>query len=186
MIVVGVDPSLSCTGIAIADTRTGHVRTSRVQSEPLAPARPPTMHQLEARTTRIVWCAGRILNTVPERFDLVVVEHPSTARPYGLLEDRCALYMDVVRILQRRGPVMPVTAATRAKYATGSGNAKKKVVLDAVRASMPDLAIADHNVADAVSLALMGARWLGAPLDMVGKQQMEAFGNVPWPEKEQD
>ena len=67
--VVGIDPSLTCTGIAISD-RTLGFRT--VQSKPSGP-------DLNARAIRIAGLAHDIINatTLGGLPDLVVIESPS-------------------------------------------------------------------------------------------------------------
>lgn len=63
-------------------------------------------------------------------------------------------------------PIIVATPKTRAKYATGNGNAGKKAVIEQVTARYPQFAVGgDDNIADAVTLVAIGARLTGRPID---------------------
>lgn len=177
MIVVGLDVSLTQTGIAVVDTEVRSVVTARV-------AAPKTEAGLAAMRLRIRKCVDGVMHRIPPRFDLVVVERPLPARGgFAALQlERAAAYWFLVDQLIPRGLVLDVHPKTRAKLATGDGNASKKDVLVRVREDFPDLVIRDDNEADAVVLADAGSRWLGAPLRAYTAEQEKAFANVAWPE----
>lgn len=176
MIAVGIDPSLTCTGVAVADVDRDAWRTGRARTEAGAETLP-----LVRRRMRLA--LARTLELVPGKFDVCVIEKPSEHSQYGKHNERVGLYWFLVDQLLPRGLVVPVGPTGRAKYATGDGWSKKPAVLEAVRLSMPHVMVPDHNVADAVALALMGARYLRRPLDVVGVKQDEAFAAVAWPGK---
>jgi hypothetical protein len=51
-----------------------------------------------------------------------------------------------------------------------------------MRALFPGVQIPDNNVADSLSLALAGARYLGNPLDgALTQKKTEAWAAVAWP-----
>lgn len=179
MLAVGIDPSLSCTGVAWWSSEDGW-GTARAKTQPAADG-----SVVEVRR-RLRTAAARTLWAVPDGADVVVVECPSARAQYGSHNERVGMYWYLVDQLIGAGVlVVPVYSKTRAMYATGNGNADKKAVKAAMRGLLPEVAIPDDNVADAVALALMGARFLGRPLDAVGPKQLKAYGAVPWPEKEQ-
>lgn len=180
MIVVGLDVSLTQTGIAIVDTELKRiVLATRVKSA-------SSGSSLMARRSRIRRCVDGVLRFVPARVDLVVAEMPlpPVSGKAGLQIERGAAYWMLVDQLLPRVPVVEVHPRTRAKLATGNGNGTKDDVVRSMRAAFPDLLIADDNVGDAVALAVAGARWLGAPLMEFSAKQDEAYGAVPWPERE--
>lgn len=77
-------------------------------------------------------------------------------------------------------PVL-VPPTNRAMYATGNGSAGKKEVLAAARAQHPDLTIGNDNEGDALVIACMGARHLGAPLDAEpSEKHLRAMDKVDW------
>ena len=117
--------------------------------------------------------------------DLVVIEQPAYSQSGGSTHDRSGFWWMVVgRLLAAEVPVAEVTPGGVKKYATGSGSSGKDAVLAAVIRRYPAVAVSGNDEADALVLAAMGARWLGAPLEAslpaVNLQAMEA---VRWPER---
>lgn len=175
MHAVGVDSSLTRTGFALVS--------------PLADVSPilatmPTVPEdgdLADLQRRIRYITGRVLRLVPGKV-LSVIETPYLPKHGGgAVLERVGLYWFLVDQLLQRGPVVTVAAATRAKYAADHGNATKDQVLAAMRAKHPDLVIPNHDAADALALADMGARFLGFPVDGdPSKQQLEAMSAVRW------
>jgi Holliday junction resolvasome RuvABC endonuclease subunit len=175
--VVGIDPSLSCTGLAIVDEN-GGVWTGRATTTTVDMVLPE-------RRRRIRLALSRILVQLPPQADLFVLEAPSQHSQMGNHNDRVGLYWLLVDQLLARGRVAEVNPMTRAMYATGNGNGKKKDVLAAMRALPLDAAIPDDNVADALALALMGARYLGIPADGdLDQKHLRAMGTPSWPTTE--
>lgn len=172
MIAVGVDPSLTCTGVAVLDG--GDVFTHRVK----APSQGST---LLARRGRIRHAIAGILAFIPARVDVTVIEIPNSSKQTGAHGERMALYWLLVDQLFARGPVVAVAPSSRAKLATGNGRASKDDVVTALRVAYPDARIPDDNVADALALAWAGARAAGAPTPPYNPGQEEAHARVSWP-----
>ena len=171
-IVVGIDPSLTCTGIAVMDGV--EVSTRRFVS-------PNIGATLLARRNRIRRAVDPILTFLPARFDVAVIEVPHSRQQYGAQNERIALYWFLVDQLIARGPIVEVAPSQRAKLATGNGRASKDDVIAATWAAFPDARIPDDNVADAVSLAWAGARWAGVPTPEYSPEQEGAFTRLSWP-----
>lgn len=171
--VVGVDPSLTCTGVATVGA-SGVVATTRFPTE-------GSGSLLDVRT-RVRYIVGSVLRFAPSGC-LSVIEAPYVPRHGGgQVLERAWLFGMLVDQLCLRGPVVQVRAKTRAKYGTGNGNAGKSDVLAAVRTAYPSVGVRDDNEADAIVLAAMGARYLGYPIDGQGsKKQLEAMTAVVWP-----
>lgn len=167
---------MTATGIAMAVD--GRVAVSRVRSA--------KADDLRGTRDRIRYVVGQVLRFAPASC-LTVIEAPIIPRHNaGAVLERAWLFGLLVDQLLLRGPVVEVRTKTRAKYATGNGNADKREVLAAVRATFPDVRVLDDNVADALALAGMGARWLGAPIDgALSKKQLAAMVAVRWPIKEE-
>lgn len=178
MFVLGVDQSLTMTGLAVSEFG---VRTSRVKSE-------PADGTLAGDRKRIRYIVSQVLRFAPP-VCLSVIEAPYVpqgGKAAGAVIERAWLFGLLVDQLMQRGPVVQVRTKTRAMYATGNGNAKKAEVLAAVRAAFPDLEVADDNVADALALLGMGARWMGEPIDgELSKKQLSAMDAVQWPDKKE-
>lgn len=172
MTVVGIDPSLTCTGVAIIDG--ADVVTRRVMS-------PNIGTTLLARRNRIRQAIAGILAPIPARVDVTVIEVPNSRQQFGAQNERTALYWFLVDQLLARGPVVEVAPSSRAKLATGNGRAGKGAVVTALRTAYPAAHIPDDNVADALGLAWAGARWAGIPTPDYLPGQEEAFARLAWP-----
>jgi crossover junction endodeoxyribonuclease RuvC len=186
MKVIGLDLSLTSTGVAVA-TQDGAV-TDRITSKPVPNA------TLEDRDVRLYAIERRVMEYVTGDVDLVVVEGPSYGSTTGHQHDRAGLWWLVVDALFRRGQrVVEVPPSSRMKYATGRGNASKDDVLSAVIRRYPHVDVNGNDEADALILAAMGARHLERPLEpgpylsaALPKQGMSkaclvAMGAVHWP-----
>lgn len=161
--VVGIDTSLTSTGLALLRD-TGIPVLARVRS---AGKKDDT---LAMRFQRLDKLGASIIAFVQEaKPDLVVIEGPSMASQHGHPHDRSGLWWLVAFSLHKLGlPTMEVPPNNRIKYATGKGAgplASKDAVLTAVVRRYSDIEVANNDEADAVLLAAIGMRMLGAPLE---------------------
>lgn len=180
MIVVGIDLSLTSTGLAMLDmhpTGLADHATERIQSKGRTDA------TLDQRWVRLDVLAHRISQwTVDHGPDLVVIEAPAFSRQTGSQHDRSGLWWRVVtRILGECYPVAEVPPTSRAKYATGRGNAGKDEVLAATIRRHPHLDILGNDIADAVTLAAMGCHHHDMPPTPMPKTNAAALDKVRWP-----
>ncbi|MBF6326537.1 hypothetical protein IU451_28975 [Nocardia cyriacigeorgica] len=161
--VVGIDLSLTSTGVAFIEPR-GDVRWTKTITT--------TGHRddtWEQRGRRI----GRILDEVCCTFiewgirgSLVALEAPSYGSTTGSVWDRAGVWWHVYTELIASGhTVLPVAPTVRAKYATGKGTAGKDAVLAAAVRRYADIEITGNDTADAVVLAAIGCRLIGQPID---------------------
>lgn len=178
MNVIGIDLSLTCTGIAIITP--DEVTTQRVVSRGKADA------TLEQRTMRLHNLALDISNTVwDSQPALVLIEAPAFSRSNPGMHDRSGLWWMIVQMLDSL-VVVEVTPGSRAKYATGRGNASKDDVLSAVVRRYLSVDVNGNDEADSLCIAALGARWLGCPIDdPMPKANLEAMKGVHWPERSQ-
>jgi crossover junction endodeoxyribonuclease RuvC len=176
--VLGVDPSLTATGLAIindAITGNGHAQTATIRSAPVGPS-------LTARLARIDDITGDI--EAHAGADLVVIEGPSLhSRDAGTWE-RAGLWWHTIRRIHAYGvPVVEVPPTTVKKFATGKGNADKVAVSVAMSRLWPDVDAASDNEWDALALAHIGAQRLG--MDVPSRaHHADALGKIQWPELE--
>lgn len=177
MLIIGVDPSLTSTGLAALTTwATGplsdgpHWDVRTVHSS--APKVPTEYAQLK-RMQLLVSQVDGILDQVcqqagPRTIDLAVIEAPAFSKNNGMAHERAGLWWLLFHALtQRACPVLVIKPNLRAKYATGRGNAGKDEVMLAASRRYPTAAITNNNESDAVVLAAMGARMRGEPVDQV-------------------
>ena len=176
MIVLGIDPSLTSTGLAVVDTEDRLVVD--VQTVLSKGGKSDSIEQRLDRIRRI----GAHVMTVGFRADLVVIEQPAYSRTAGHMHDRSGLWWFLVNAtLGSQRIVVEVAPTTRARYATGKGNAGKDEVLLAVAKRYPHVDVTNNNEADALVLAAMGADHLGAPLVDLPQTHRAALDGVQWP-----
>ena len=174
MPVVGIDPSLTATGLA---TPTGlHVVTSKLAAD----------DSMRNRRDRLTRAADEIEFTVVEavmpRTALIVIEQPAYSKTNYQHERSGLWWMIVDRLLDAGHLICEVSPSARAKYATGRGRASKDEVIAAVVRRYPDHDVRDNNTADALILRAMGCRYLGDPLeDGLPIAHKAALENVLWP-----
>lgn len=183
-VVLGVDPSLTVSGVALVEWDNTEPAWSTWRGFGV---KPETVTVASTRR-RIRKMLADILHRVPARLDLAVIEGPAMAATYTPLGDeRAGLRWMLVDQLLARGPVVLLSPSTR-QALTGVGSiprgtsaAKRKAaVTEAVRALVPAAHVADHNVADAVALAAAGAHRVGLPVPYTVKQ-LAVHGRAPWP-----
>lgn len=180
--VLGIDPSLTATGLAVLEVLpSGGHRWITLES-----VKNPRLRghaRIEAIRARL-----RAALEATSEGDLVVMEGPSFgSRGPGHHEIaglwwilRHDIYSLQPRVGQRHVAIVP--PKSRALYATGSGNADKIAVREAMQARFPEAVIVDDNVADAMTFATMGARALSRAVDTVESAQLAAMGKVVWPD----
>ena len=161
MIVVGLDPSLTGTGVAVIDT--DDVLTITCDTIGSKGHRDDKWTDRWGRITNL---ADTIAGAVPDGA-VVAVEAPSYGQArQGGVHDRAGLWWALYGRLTETGhDIHPVPPATRARYAAGKGNAGKDAVLAAAVRRYPQAPIVDNNQADAVVLAAYLARTLGNPVE---------------------
>lgn len=177
--VVGLDLSLTATGIAVLTDAPPHWDTTVVGSK-------PTGDDVAARADRLTDLSAAILLRCIGA-DLVCIERPAYSSNSGSVTDRAGLWWLVCARLVRglRIPVVDVVNNHLKTYATGRGNAPKDAVLaETVRrygALVPTLA--DNNEADALQLAALGMHHLtGRPLVDLPQTHTRALAAVKWPD----
>ncbi|MEV5140324.1 hypothetical protein AB0K71_06055 [Streptomyces syringium] len=168
--VAGLDISLTGTGIA---TVGGTIRV---------PTKGRRNDSLAARRNRIKLIADVVVTEVGD-VDLAAVEGPvSYSQPGGSTWDRAGLWWQVVdRLIGRDIPVAVIPPTCRAKYATGSGAARKAAVLEAAQRRYGAILDSDDE-ADALILRAMGLHFLGQPLTDVPAGHGVALVGCRWPD----
>lgn len=176
-VVVGLDLSLTATGLAVAGQGEIHfvyrIRTAGKKGDDLL-----------ARQRRLKDIMSAVLDeVVAQQPELVVVEAPSYGSQHGAQHDRSGLWWLVVETIIDLGiPLATVSPNGRAKYGTGKGNAAKAAVKAAVIGRYLNVEIHDDNEADAVLLAAMGSRHLGHPIeDFLDDAHLAAMDGAYWP-----
>lgn len=183
MIVAGIDPSLTSTGIAVLVD--GQPTLLRSIGHGTLSGR-----SYAHRSDRIVSECRAVINAVlgaPRPIDLAVIEGPAYGACNASTHDGSGLWWGLYSTLRaRRIPVAVIAPTTRAKWATGKGNADKATVLAAVRAWWPNTHIANHDQADALILAAIGAFHHDDPMPFPVKERHTAnLAAVQWPAEQE-
>lgn len=151
MNVVGVDPSISSTGVArIAPDG---IQVIRVKSK-------PTSDDTSARLTRLRDQASRVALLV-KGADLIVMEGPAFGKNNAMTHMLAGFWWLLAHGLEKTAPIAVVAPGTLKKFATGKGNASKDEVLAAAVRGFPDVNVTGNDEADALALAALGAVHLG-------------------------
>ena len=158
-IYVGLDLSLTSTGIAIIHDGTATVR--RITSKPKPKA--TTADQAE----RLDILVSQIISAIPPSDStMVAIEGPSYGSSGSAAHILGGLWWLVRHSLRVEGlDVTVVAPGTVKKYATGSGNAAKDQVLAAVVRRYPDVDVTGNDEADALVLAAIIARINGDAIE---------------------
>lgn len=191
MIVCGLDISLTSAGIA-------KLRNGRPVLLTTVGHKGGDSTSWTNRINRITSQAQAICAAAGRDCDLVVIEAPLTftgGPNTGAAYDRYAVFIGIGSQLMRWGvPFAVVPNATRCKWATGKGGKAsrettraehKRQVLAAVRDTWHPWRsrIRNDDIGDAVTLAEMGARYVGDALHFGPlRRHVEALGDVHWPE----
>jgi len=174
--ILAIDSSLSGTGLCrlVIDSYDADGYVGDYSLVTLAAPKKRGGHQDMSR--RITHLLARIdAAMAAEPFDLIVLEDiPYSAQPNHPLVWLWGKIID--RTVGRTLPLIVVNASTIKKFATGDGRAKKEVVALAMTNRYPALGIADNNQADAAALAMIGARFLGRPVDSMPKSHLQSKG----------
>lgn len=181
--VVGLDLSLTSTGVAVFSARNGAgwpVDTVDHQTIRSSGKRADTLIDRHHRLTNLI---GEIV-ALSATADLVVVEGPSIMSKGGSNWDRAGLWWGVVNVLHDGGIPVAVAAPTVVKkFAAGKGNADKAAVAVGIERLLRlwHLDCANDNEFDAVALALMGCQRLGFDVESRA-HQAACLESVEWPE----
>jgi crossover junction endodeoxyribonuclease RuvC len=177
--VVGIDPSLTSTGLALVHLD-GTVETRRIQSKGSKDA------SWNERADRL----GKLAMAITEPIapgSLVVIESPSYASVSTSSHDRSGLWWHIFQRLRNmhEATIVPVTPAQRMTYAVGKGGGRgtdKDNILAATIRRYPDVDITGNDIADAVILAAIGARLVGSPLEAsIPQANLKALAKLALP-----
>jgi crossover junction endodeoxyribonuclease RuvC len=154
--VVGIDPSLTSTGLAHwapgAGWDTTRIVTKGTNSD--------TYFQTERRLDRIVVGVGSFISN--HGASLAVLEWPAYSSNTGHAADRAGLFWIIARSISREWPGVRLAYCdprVRIKYALGKKVGSKDQVMAAAIKRYDDALIRNFDEADAVLLAAMGVRW---------------------------
>ncbi|WP_214317081.1 hypothetical protein [Nonomuraea sediminis] len=175
--IVGLDLSITSTGMATGLGWCEKVGRDGITKLPLR-MRYRTLNDLASTI---------IVLTNAEKADLVLVEKLVFNRQdggRGGAGERSYLYYRVMGTIADAGvPIVEVPQATLKTYALGKGSGSKGEIVDSIARRLPMFVTrGNHDMADAATLAAMGADHLGHPLADMPKTHRAALDKLTWPE----
>ncbi|AHJ88305.1 RuvC [Mycobacterium phage Hosp] len=176
MRILGVDTSLTATGLALIDIATWPPSNPpRQPGEPVSysaqvvtvGAPKPTKDKTKQAMARRV---RTLLSDIEEVFKEDRPEHVGMeALAYGARGEGAWvlpwIFGEVISLtVEYSVPLTVVATKARAKFATGNGNADKQTVLLAVNKLEPEAEVSNDNEADAMSVGAVVCQKLGLPI----------------------
>jgi crossover junction endodeoxyribonuclease RuvC len=177
--VIGLDLSLTGTGIAATHTGDGE---PRLWCSTRTPVRRPTLTRIDHH--RLHEAVSLIMGAARCRPDVVAIEEPIVTATGGVPLRMAELHGAVKHWLWSRSiPYVDVHLSKVKTYATGHGGAKKDAVLASMIATYGRLVhIGTHDEADALSLLAMTLDAYGQPLIDRPDTYRRALDGVRWPQ----
>lgn len=168
--VLGIDPSLNSTGLALVDSDHGvRLGTSKTQPDKSLPDPATTVAKLARMRTQYLACEGWLWGERDDRFDaepwpladLVVIEALSFGSHGSATRDLAGLWWLIIRALDQYDmPLGVVAPGTLKRWATGNGNADKRDIAAAMSQRWPGTTFRNTDEADALALASIGLHHL--------------------------
>ena len=151
MIIIGLDPSLSCTGwgvISRVGNRLSHIANGQVKTDPGA-SLPERLVTLDRELTDVILRYQPESGAVEEVF---VNKNPQSTLKLGQARGVCLL------ALARAGlPVAEYATRLVKKSVVGTGGAEKAQVQAMLRVLLPGVKLAGADAADALAVAIAHA-----------------------------
>jgi crossover junction endodeoxyribonuclease RuvC len=151
VLIIGLDPSLSCTGwgiVAKSGSRLSHVANGQVKTDPAA-SLPERLVTLDRELTDVILAYHPDTAAVEEVF---VNKNPQSTLKLGQARGVCLL------ALARAGlPVSEYATRLVKKAIAGTGGAEKAQVQAMLRVLLPGVKLAGADAADALAVAIAHA-----------------------------
>ena len=151
MLIIGLDPSLTCTGwgiVAKSGNRLSHVANGQVKTDPKAPLA-ARLVVLDRELTDVILAHRPDSGAVEEVF---VNSNPQSTLKLGQARGVCLL------ALARAGlPVAEYATRLVKKALVGTGGAEKAQVQAMLRVLLPGVKLAGPDAADALAVAICHA-----------------------------
>ena len=151
MLIIGLDPSLTCTGwgiVAKSGNRLSHVANGQVRTDPKA-SLPERLVTLDRELTDVIAHHRPDCSAVEEVF---VNKNPQSTLKLGQARGVCLL------ALARAGlPIAEYATRLVKKAIVGTGGAEKAQVQAMLRVLLPGVQLAGADAADALAVAICHA-----------------------------
>lgn len=165
MIIIGIDPSLTATGVYLDDCREAFtIKTKSKDGD-------RRLVQIRDMVDAIVLNRSHSLYVL-EDLPISARAAGKTGMAHGVIRERILWYED---------QYITLPPATLKKAAVGNGKAEKAAMIEGYRAAYPDVTITDDNQADAAWLAECGKALVGLPNKLACPEALDKYKDkVPW------
>lgn len=170
--VIGIDPSLTGTGIAVPTGATHKIGRPGI-----------TNMGWDAKEAAIEGLVCEIFAPADiQAVDAVVMEALDVAARYGGLIERIWLWLEIRRQCRLRNiPLLLVSSGQRLGYLTGKGSGPKGVVIETITRLLPGADLrGDDNRADALVFMMMGMDKLGHPIVTLPQKNRDWLDRCFW------
>lgn len=188
MRVLGIDTSLTATGLALIDVSNHGQRGDGNTTIFHADISVTTVSAPKPGKDKSKVAMARRVNRLIEQIDDAFVhEHPDAVGIEGLAYSAgnasawvlAWVFGRTVELAERYDvPLTVVATSARAKYATGKGNAPKDTVLLTAAALWPNVGITDNNEADATIVGAAVAHQHGRPILPVTQYRLDVLDKL--------
>lgn len=182
MRILGIDPSLTSTGLALVEEGVV-VDTTRVRSKNKGHDR---VQDILDTIESYIWQGRRGPDEDPPAGFVVGIEGVAMGAKGSSVSQIFGLWHTITHQLwQWQIPYYVVAPTARVKYATGNGrDGKDQVLAAAIRRYMHLVEITGNDIADAVLVAAMGTRHYRQPAleESLPQVNLSALEKVAWPE----
>lgn len=180
--VVGIDPSLTGTGVGVIQAD-GTTRSTAVHTFGRKGKTTETLDQRLDRLTAVTTRVRDVISRLDVWPSLATIETPAYGQTSGSHHDRSGLWWDIVRELRYEFgiPVVEIGIGKVKIYATGKGVGAKDEIMAATIRRYLDTQITNNNEADAFVLAAMAARLIGEPIEELPKTHLRAMEGLAIP-----
>jgi crossover junction endodeoxyribonuclease RuvC len=177
-VVVGIDPSLTSTGIATI-TNNGNAETTLVRTDGNIYTDAPHVTRARIRSIRT-----RVMDLIPRNTHIVAIEGRSFGHNQSGTDQRVHLAYLIADACDHLGlPTVQVPPSTLKKWICDNGNANKAQVLDATTRMWPHTHIPNDDAADGLCLATLTRQHLGLPVPyLVLERHKLALAKIDWPQ----
>ena len=155
MLIIGIDPSLSCTGWGVIEqtgNRLRHIANGQIKTDPKA-ALAQRLVQIDRQLALVVAQYRPAAGAVEEVF---VNANPQSTLKLGHARGVC-----LVALARAEMPVAEYAARLIKKAIVGTGGADKLQVQAMVKVLLPGVALAGADAADALAVAIAHAHLAG-------------------------
>ena len=162
MIILGLDPSLSCTGwgaIRVEGSRISHIANGQIKTDAKAPL-PDRLAHLDTVLAAVI--ADHAPQNSTEKMCAAVEEVFVNVNPQSTLKLGQARGVAMLSVARAGIPVAEYPTKVIKKALVGTGGAEKQQIQHMLKILLPGVKLAGEDASDALAVAITHANMLGS------------------------